>query len=94
MVEFVGEFGVDLSRCQRQTPVRLLLGQWSAKVRFVRRGRDFREIGPGQTLLVRHTRRPHRLYPKLDALGCAHQTAELTGGHVEIRITRPAASQT
>ena len=53
-----------------------------------------REIGPGQTLLVRHTRRPHRLYPKLDALGCAHQTAELTGGHVEIRITRPAASQT
>lgn len=54
---------------------------------------SLRDLGPGQTLLVRHTRRPTHLYPKLDALGCTHQTAELAGGQIEVRITRPTASE-
>jgi TusA-related sulfurtransferase len=49
-----------------------------------------RELGAGETLLVRHTRRPIHLYPKLDALGCTHQTTEPEHGKLEIRITNPA----
>lgn len=51
-----------------------------------------REIGPGQTLVVRHTRRPIHLYPKIEALGCTHETIEQPSGKIEVRITRPAAS--
>jgi hypothetical protein len=52
-----------------------------------------REIGPGQTLLVHHVRRPIHLYPKLDALGCTHETHEHPDGKVEVRITTAAASR-
>ncbi|MFN8632668.1 MAG: DUF2249 domain-containing protein [Chloroflexota bacterium] len=48
-----------------------------------------RELGPGETLLVRHTRRPLHLYPKLEALGCSHETVEPEPGKVEVRITNP-----
>jgi TusA-related sulfurtransferase len=50
-----------------------------------------RELGAGETLLVRHTRRPIHLYPKLDALGCTHETTEPQAGKIEVRITNPAA---
>jgi len=49
-----------------------------------------RELGAGETLLVHHTRRPIHLYPKLDALGCSHQTSEPEPGKIEVRITKPA----
>ena len=39
-----------------------------------------RDLGPGETLLVNHTRRPIHLYPKLDALGCTHETTEVAAG--------------
>ena len=51
-----------------------------------------RLLDPGQTLLVQHTRRPIHLYPKLDALGCTHETVEHQDGKIEVRITKPAAS--
>jgi uncharacterized protein (DUF2249 family) len=51
-----------------------------------------RELGPGATLLVRHTRRPIHLYPRLDALGCAHETTELGPKRFEILITKPDAA--
>ena len=51
-----------------------------------------REIGPEQTLLVHHVRRPIHLYPKLDALGCTHETHEHPDGTIEVRITTPPAS--
>jgi len=51
-----------------------------------------REIGSGQTLLVHHTRRPIHLYPRLDALGCTHETREHPDGTIEVRITTPSAS--
>lgn len=51
-----------------------------------------RALGPGETLLVQHTRRPIHLYPKLEALGCTHETTELPSGKIEVRITRPPAS--
>ena len=50
-----------------------------------------RELGPGETLLVQHTRLPIHLFPKLDALGCTHETTELTPGKVEVRITNPTS---
>jgi hypothetical protein len=50
-----------------------------------------RDLGPQETLLVRHTRRPIHLYPKLDALGCTHETTEPEPGRFEIRISSPAA---
>lgn len=50
-----------------------------------------RDLGPGETLLVNHTRRPIHLYPKLDALGCTHETAELGPGKIQVRITNPPA---
>jgi uncharacterized protein (DUF2249 family) len=50
-----------------------------------------RALGPGETLLVNHTRRPIHLYPKLDALGCTHATTESSTGKIEVRITNPPA---
>jgi hypothetical protein len=50
-----------------------------------------RDLGPGETLLVNHTRRPFHLYPKLDAFGCTHETTELGSGKIEVRITNPPA---
>ena len=50
-----------------------------------------RELGPGQTLLVHHVRRPLHLYPRLDALGCTHETREYPDGKIEVRITTPDA---
>jgi TusA-related sulfurtransferase len=49
-----------------------------------------RDLGPGETLLVHHTRRPIHLYPKLEALGCQHETTEPAPGKIEVRITNPA----
>lgn len=51
-----------------------------------------RDLGPGETLLVHHTRRPIHLYPKLEALGCTHETTDLPSGAVSVRITNPPAS--
>ena len=51
-----------------------------------------RELEAGQSLLVHHTRRPIHLYPKLDALGCTHETHEPTPGKIDVLITKPAAS--
>jgi hypothetical protein len=48
-----------------------------------------RDLGPGETLLVNHTRRLSHLYPKLDALGCTHETTESGPGKIEVRITTP-----
>ena len=48
-----------------------------------------RDLGPGETLLVNHTHRPIHLYAKLDALGCTHETTELSPGKIQVRITRP-----
>ena len=50
-----------------------------------------RALGPGETLLVHHTRRPIHLYPKLDALGCRHETTEPAPGKIQVRITTPPA---
>ena len=52
-----------------------------------------RELGPGPTLRVHHTRRPNHLYPKLEALGCTHETVELASGKIELLITTPLAGQ-
>jgi uncharacterized protein (DUF2249 family) len=46
------------------------------------------KLGPGQTLLVEHHRRPVYLYPQLDAQGFLHETRELGPGRVEILIWR------
>jgi uncharacterized protein (DUF2249 family) len=48
-------------------------------------------LPPGSTLLVHHARRPIHLYPRLDALGCQHETWDRGPGQVELRITKPAA---
>ena len=50
-----------------------------------------RELAPNETLLVHHTRRPIHLYPKLEALGCQHETTEPSPGKIEVRITNPVA---
>jgi hypothetical protein len=50
-----------------------------------------RDLGPSETLLVSHTRRPIHLYPKLDALGCTHETTVLGSGKIQVRITNPSA---
>src|SRR5689334_2515701 len=50
-----------------------------------------RGLGPNETLLVHHTRRPIHLYPKLEALGCQHETTETAPGKIEVRITNPPA---
>jgi uncharacterized protein (DUF2249 family) len=46
------------------------------------------KLGPGQTLLVEHHRRPVYLYPQLDAQGFLHETRELGPGRLEILIWR------
>jgi TusA-related sulfurtransferase len=51
-----------------------------------------RDLGPSETLLVHHTRRPIHLYPKLEALGCTHETTEQPNGTVAVRITNPPAA--
>ncbi|HEX5505841.1 MAG TPA: DUF2249 domain-containing protein, partial [Thermomicrobiales bacterium] len=48
-------------------------------------------LPPGATLLVHHVRRPLHLYPRLDALGCRHETREPAPGRVEVLIHKPAA---
>lgn len=48
-------------------------------------------LGPGQTLLVHHVRRPVYLYARLDELGYTHETRELGPGQVEILIRKPGA---
>lgn len=53
---------------------------------------SLRDLGPGETLLVHHTRRPIHLYPKLEALGCTHETTDLPSGAVTVRITNPPAA--
>lgn len=50
-----------------------------------------RDLGPGETLLVHHSRRPIHLYPKLDALGCTHETTEVGPRKIRVRITNPPA---
>jgi uncharacterized protein (DUF2249 family) len=45
-------------------------------------------LPPGATLLVHHVRRPVHLYPRLDELGCQHETRELAPGRVEILIRK------
>jgi hypothetical protein len=44
----------------------------------------------GGRLLVRHLRRPMHLYPRLDEMGCRHETRELAPGRVEVLIQKPA----
>ena len=46
-------------------------------------------LSPGGTLLARLRRRPIFLYPRLLAMGCAHETRELGPGQVEILIRKP-----
>lgn len=48
-------------------------------------------LPPGGTLLVHHVRRPMHLYPRLDELGCRHDTRELGPNRVELLIQKPAA---
>lgn len=47
-------------------------------------------LAPGETLVVRHDRRPLFLYPQLEARGFVHETTEPAPGLVEIRIHRTA----
>jgi hypothetical protein len=47
------------------------------------------DLPPGGTLLVHHVRRPVHLYPRLDDLGCRHETRDLAPGRVELRIQKP-----
>ncbi|HET8631721.1 MAG TPA: DUF2249 domain-containing protein [Thermomicrobiales bacterium] len=47
----------------------------------------------GGTLLVHHVRRPLHLYPRLDDLGCRHETREPAPGRVEVLIHKPAAGE-
>lgn len=50
------------------------------------------ELPPGGTLRVHHVRRPIHLYPRLDELGCRHETREPEPGKVEVLIQKPAAA--
>lgn len=47
-------------------------------------------LGPAQTLLVIHERRPMLLYPHLEARGFTHDTREPEPGRIEIVIRRAA----
>jgi uncharacterized protein (DUF2249 family) len=49
-------------------------------------------LPPGETLLVHHVRRPIHLYPRLDALGCRHETREIAPGRIELLIAKPDAT--
>jgi uncharacterized protein (DUF2249 family) len=48
------------------------------------------ELPAGESLLVYHLRRPMHLYPRLDELGCRHETREIEPGRVEVLIQKPA----
>lgn len=48
-------------------------------------------LGPRETLIVRHERRPLFLYPHLEARGFAYETSERAPGLVEIRIRHAGA---
>lgn len=48
------------------------------------------ELPPGGRLVVSHIRRPLHLYPRLDALGCTHETRELGPDRIELVIDKPA----
>lgn len=48
-------------------------------------------LPPGETLIVHHVRRPIHLYPRLDALGCRHETREIAPGRIELLIAKPDA---
>lgn len=50
-------------------------------------------LPPGGTLLVHHIRRPVHLYPRLDDLGCRHETRDLAPGRVELRIQKPLGGE-
>lgn len=47
-------------------------------------------LPPGGRLMVSHVRRPIHLYPRLDALGCTHQTRDLGPDRIELLIDKPA----
>jgi uncharacterized protein (DUF2249 family) len=47
------------------------------------------ELPAGESLLVYHLRRPMHLYPRLDELGCRHETREIEPGRVEVLIQKP-----
>lgn len=51
------------------------------------------EIPAGERLLVHHVRRPIHLYPRLDELGCRHETREPEPGRVELLIQKPADAE-
>lgn len=53
---------------------------------------ELEALPPGSVLLIRHSRRPLHLYPRLDELGCRHETREEGPNRVEIRIEKPGAS--
>ena len=46
-------------------------------------------LPPGARLLVHHVRRPIHLYDRLDEMGYAHATRELSPGKVEVLIQKP-----
>ncbi|MBF0127195.1 MAG: DUF2249 domain-containing protein [Magnetococcales bacterium] len=46
-------------------------------------------LAPGSTLLVRHNRVPHLLYPRLKERGLAVATEETGDGMVTLTIRRP-----
>lgn len=50
------------------------------------------DLPAGGRLLVHHVRRPIHLYPRLDDLGCRHETREPEPGRVELLIQKPAAT--
>jgi TusA-related sulfurtransferase len=47
-------------------------------------------LGPGETLVVLHERRPMFLYPQIEARGFVHETDDSQPGTVRIVIRRPA----
>ncbi|MBI3965523.1 MAG: DUF2249 domain-containing protein, partial [Chloroflexi bacterium] len=46
------------------------------------------QLAPGETLLVYHVRRPIYLYPRLEELGCTHETWEIGPNRVELLIRK------
>jgi uncharacterized protein (DUF2249 family) len=46
------------------------------------------QLAPGQRLEARNERRPMLLYPKLEELGCSHQTVDLPEGGVLLTVRR------
>jgi uncharacterized protein (DUF2249 family) len=50
-------------------------------------------LPPGGRLLVHHVRRPMHLYPRLDALGCRHETREIEPGRVRLLIEKPGGAR-